>query len=86
MFPLVRVIGLLEHRGANMRPGVHITRDEQLTQLEQSVFNQIRSVLPVSEAKEKPPEFVIQEVDLESAIRELISMSKFSEDSHVQEP
>jgi len=61
-----------------MRSGVHITRDEQLTQLEQSVFNQIRSVLPVLEIKEKPPEYVIQEVDLEAAIKELIELEKLN--------
>lgn len=61
-----------------MRPGVTITRDEQLTNLEQSVFNQIRSVLPAVEVKEKPPEFVIPEVSLEDAIKELIELEKLN--------
>lgn len=61
-----------------MRPGVNITRDEQLTNLEQSVFNQIRSVLPPVEVKEKPPEFVIPEVSLEDAIKELIELEKLN--------
>lgn len=61
-----------------MRPGVNITRDEQLTSLEQSVFAQIRSVLPPVEVREKPPEFVIPEVSLEDAIKELIELEKLN--------
>lgn len=61
-----------------MRPGVKITRDEQLVSLEQSVFAQIRSVLPKVEVQEKPPEPLIQEVDLETAIRELIALDKLN--------
>lgn len=61
-----------------MRSGVHMTRDEQLTSLEQSVFSQIRSVLPPVEVKEKLPEFNIQEVNLEDAIKELLELEKLN--------
>lgn len=61
-----------------MRLGVHITRDEQLTSLERSVFSQIRSVLPPVEVKEKPPVMNIKEVNLEEAIRELLEIERAS--------
>lgn len=60
-----------------MRSGVHITRDEQLTDLERTVFSQMRSVLPV-EIKEKPLEHIIREVSFEDAIKELIELEKLN--------
>ena len=57
-----------------MRPGVKITRDESLVELEQSVIAQMRSVLPI-EIK-KPLEHTIREVSFEEAIKELLEIEK----------
>jgi hypothetical protein len=61
-----------------MNKGIQFTRDEQLTSLEQSVFSQIRSVLPVVEIPRVMNEPVIQEINLETAIQELLELEKLN--------
>jgi len=61
----------------NIRPGVHVTRDEQIVSLEQSVFSQMRSVLPIM-TKEKPHEPIIREVSVEEAIKELLEIERLN--------
>jgi hypothetical protein len=61
-----------------MKHQVHYTRDEQLVNLERSVFAQMHSVLPKIEITKKPPELTIKEVGLEAAILELLEIERLN--------